>query len=103
MEIQASCLEDIPNEDVEIPDGKKQGPKPEFRTSLVRRAPGEGRRMILVKWVGVSRAPRIQHGWRRKEQVEGSVRMDGSEGAELASSSGCRRRCEFTGREWPCR
>ena len=23
MEVQASCLEDIPNEDVEIPDGRK--------------------------------------------------------------------------------
>ena len=25
MEVQVSCLEDIPNEDVEIPDGKNRG------------------------------------------------------------------------------
>ena len=54
MEVQASCLEDIPNEDVEIPDGTKRGSKPKFLDNFARRSPGEGCRLTLVEGVGVS-------------------------------------------------
>ena len=33
---------------------QKQGSKPELRANLVLRSPGEGRRLILVEWVGAS-------------------------------------------------
>ena len=51
MEVQASCLEDIPNEDVEIPDGKKN--RGRNRSSALASSEGLRERGVLASSEGL--------------------------------------------------